>query len=62
MAKSPCGTMKLILQADEAILEATFIAHTVRYGCGESSQDDARSVIKDARTSLRTMLTAQTPG
>jgi hypothetical protein len=61
MADSPCGSMKRILQADEAILDAAFTAHTVRHGCGESDKCEARRVIRDARTSLRHMLAAQTP-
>jgi hypothetical protein len=59
MADSPYGSMKRILQADEAILDAAFTAHTVRHGCGESSQCEARSVIKDTRARLRQMLSAE---
>jgi hypothetical protein len=35
MANSPYGSMKRILQADEAILDAAFTAHTVRHSCEE---------------------------
>ena len=54
------GATKRILQADEAILDAAFTAHTVRHGCGESSQCEARRVLKVARESLRRMLSAKT--
>ena len=50
------GTMKCILQADESILDAAFTAHTVRHGCGESGQCEARQVLRDTRASLRRML------
>jgi hypothetical protein len=55
----PYGTMKRILQADESILDAAFTAHTVRHGCGESGQCEARQVLRDARASLRRMLSAE---
>jgi hypothetical protein len=50
---SPYGSMKRILQADESILDAAFTAHTVRHGCKESGQCEARRAIRDARSSLR---------
>jgi hypothetical protein len=56
---SPYGSMKRILQADESILDAAFTAHTVRHGCGESGQCEARRAIRDARSSLRHMLSAE---
>jgi hypothetical protein len=62
MADSPYGSMKRILQADEAILDAAFTAHTVRHGCAENDDCEARRVLKDAHTSLRNLLAAQTPG
>ena len=55
----PYGTMKRILQADESILDAAFTAHTVRHGCGEGGQCEARQVLRDARASLRGMLSAE---
>jgi hypothetical protein len=55
----PYGSMKRILQADESILDAAFTAHTVRHGCGESGQCEARQALRDARASLRRMLSAE---
>ena len=60
MTKSPYGSTTRILQADEAILDAAFRAHTVRHQCGSSDECEARRVIGDARERLRNMLASET--